>query len=914
MNDFKFDPSLDVLHKQSSQLDLFFYPKNVAVIGASEKENSVGRTLLWNLLRSPFGGTIYPVNPKRKSVLGIKAYAKVSDIPETVDLAIIATPAKTVPNIISSCVDANITAAIIISAGFKELGESGAELEREVLAQASRGNMRIIGPNCLGIMNPITGLNATFASDVALKGNIAFISQSGALCTAVLDWSIQEKVGFSSFVSIGSLADINWGDLINYFGNDPNTHSILIYMETVGDARSFLSAAREVSITKPIILIKAGVTEESAKAASSHTGALSGSDDVLNASLRRVGVLRVDTISDLFNMAEILSKQPKPTGPNLSIITNAGGPGVIATDALVINKGELTSLTEETYNKLNAILPKEWSHNNPVDILGDASPELYAQTVKIVSEDPNSDGILVILTPQYMTDPTLCAEALKPYSANKTKPILASWMGASTVNTGTNILIDSGIPTFSYPDMACRAFAYMWAYSYNLKGIYETPILCEIENENEKQKKKEKVSEIFLSVREEGRTLLTEYEAKKVLEIIGIPIVKTSIATNKDEAIKVAEEMGFPVVLKLHSKEITHKTDVGGVKLNLNNKEAVEKAFTSIYESLKALSKEKFFDGVTVQKMINRNEGYELIIGSSLDSQFGPVLLFGSGGELVEVYKDKALSLPPLTNTLARRMMEQTKIYEALKGVRGKKAVDLIALEKILVNFSLLIAEFPQIVECDINPLLVSSKEIISLDARIVLSEETEKEKLPKLAIRPYPINYIKSKKLKDGSSIVYRPIRPEDEPLILSFLQDLSEKSVLQRYLEAFHYNELLERNTLISFCFNDYDREIAIVAEKTMEDGKKEILAVGRLTKIASTDMANFALIVKDKCQGEGIGSSILSQLIVIAKEENIEKIVGTMRKENVVMQKICEKHNFTVSTAKDSSLLQVELKVNN
>src|SRR5512136_2218870 len=463
-----FEPSHDIYHYIGNPLDKIFAPKSVALVGATEKHGSVGRTILWNLISSPFGGTVYPINPNRPSVLGIKAYPNIAAVPEQVDLAVFCTPAPSIPNLIKECVDMGVPGAIVISAGFKEIGPEGAALEAQIMEHARKGNMRIIGPNCLGLMNPHSGLNATFAADIAKPGNVGFISQSGALCTAVLDWSFRENVGFSAFVSVGSMLDVGWGDLIYYLGDDPKTNSIVIYMETIGDARSFLSAAREVALTKPIIVIKPGRTASAAKAAASHTGSLTGSDDVLEAAFRRCGVLRVNNISDLFNMAETLAHQPRPKGPRLTILTNAGGPGVLATDALIMSGGELTEISPETMEKLNKFLPTVWSHNNPIDVIGDASPERYSKALEIAARDPNADGMLVILTPQSMTDPTKTAEQLRPYAHIEGKPVLASWMGGTEVAAGEEILNRAGIPTFAYPDTAARAFNYMWRYSYNL--------------------------------------------------------------------------------------------------------------------------------------------------------------------------------------------------------------------------------------------------------------------------------------------------------------------------------------------------------------------------------------------------------------------------------------------------------------
>ncbi|MFO5494909.1 MAG: acetate--CoA ligase alpha subunit, partial [Cuspidothrix sp.] len=844
------DKAYDILHTERiNPLDVIFAPKTVAIIGASEKPGSVGRTLLWNLITNPFNGTVFPINPKRNSVLGIKAYATIFDVPEKIDLAVIATPAPTVPQIISDCVKAGIKGAIIISAGFKEAGTKGIALEKEILEIAHRGKIRIIGPNCLGVMSPISGLNATFASKMAQPGNLGFLSQSGALCTSILDWSLQENVGFSAFVSIGSMLDIGWGDLIYYLGDDPNTKSIVIYMESIGDARSFLSAAREVALTKPIIVIKAGRTEAAAKAAASHTGSLAGSDAVLDAAFRRCGVLRVNSISDLFDMSEVLAKQPRPKGPRLTILTNAGGPGVLATDTLIESKGELAPISEEVINSLNEILPPQWSHNNPIDILGDADPQRYTKALEIAAQDPHSDGLLVILTPQAMTDPTKIAQGLKPYAQMPNKPILASWMGGEDVAQGQQILNRQGIPTYAYPDTAARIFSYMWRYSYNLKGIYETPVLPNLEC-NSNSHNCALVETIINDARKARRTILTEFESKEILAAYGIPVVAGSIAKNAEEAVEFAEKIGYPVVLKLYSQTITHKTDVGGVQLNLRNAEAVKKAYHLIETSVLQKAKPEDFLGVTVQQMV-KTSGYELIIGSSLDPQFGPVLLFGAGGQLVEIFQDSSIALPPLNTTLARRMMEQTKIYKALKGVRGRESINMAALEELLVVFSHLVVEQPWIKEIDINPLLAippspdHASGLIALDGRIVLhSPDVEKYQLPKLAIRPYPHQYVSNWTLRNGTPITIRPIRPEDEPLIVKFHKTLSEESVYLRYFHLVKLSHRIAHERLTRICFIDYDREMVLVAEHENPETKEtEILAVGRLSKLHGNNAAEFA-----------------------------------------------------------------------
>ena len=901
------DTAHDVLRQERQPLDAIFAPRNVAVIGATETPNSVGRTLLWNLISNPFGGTVFPVNPKRPSVLGIKAYQSIGDVPEKVDLAVIVTPAPTVPGIIAQCVDAGVRGAIIISAGFKELGPPGVELERQIIEIARRGKMRIIGPNCLGVMNSISGLNATFAAGMARPGNVAFLSQSGALLTAILDWSLRELVGFSAFVSTGSMLDVGWGDLIDYCGNDARTQSILIYMESIGDARAFLSSAREVALNKPIIVIKPGRSEQAAKAAASHTGSLTGSDEVLEAAFRRCGVLRVQNISDLFYMAETLAKQPRPRGPRLSIVTNAGGPGVLATDALIGNGGELTKLSPETVAELNKILPPQWSHNNPIDILGDAGPDRYAKALEIAAKDPHSDGLLVILTPQDMTDATRTAEALTQYAKIDDKPVLASWMGGPAVAAGEAILNRAGIPTFPYPDTAARAFCYMWRYTYNLRSLYETPTLEEVDNVAP-----DRAASIVETARRDGRTLLDEFESKQLLSAYAIPVARTEIARTVDEAVRAANEIGYPAVLKIFSHTITHKTDVGGVKLNLQSADEVRHAFDEIQQSVTKIAGAQHFQGVTVQQMIKLKDAYELIVGSSADPQFGPVLLFGGGGQLVEVYKDRALGLPPLNATLARRMMEQTKIFTALKGVRGRKPVDIAGLEQLMVRFSRLVVEQPWIKELDINPLLASPQGMIALDARIVLHEpNVSEDKLPRLAIRPYPTQYVQQATTSDGTKITIRPIRPEDEPLLVKFHQTLSEDSVRLRYFHAMKLDARTAHERLTRVSFNDYDRELALVAERRNPASKdSEILAVARLSKIPYRNEGEFALLVSDRWQRRGIGTRLLSQLIQVARNEKLTRLSADILPENHEMQHLARKLGFNVQQDLEDQVCRAEM----
>ena len=697
-------------------LTAFFQPRSIAVIGASEREGSVGRAI-WENLRG-FSGVVYPVNAKRVELCGAKAYPNIATLPEVPELVIIVTPATTVPQLVEEAGGAGVRAVIVISAGFKETGPEGAKLEAEVLAAAKRHGVRLIGPNCLGLMNPHAGLNATFASSVARPGRVAFLSQSGALCTAILDWSRDQHVGFSAFVSTGAMADVGWADLIRHFGEDPNTSSIVIYMESVGDdAAAFLAAARAVAAQKPIVVIKVGRTAEASRVAASHTGALTGSDAVLDAALRQSGVLRVDTIEELFDMAEVLAKQPLPTGRRLAIVTNAGGPGALATDALVLGHGELAELSAKTMADLNALLPSHWSHHNPVDVLGDADAARFAQALRIVAGDAAVDGVLVILTPQAMTQPTHIAREVAEIAGQINKPLLASWMGAQSVQEGRSILNAAGVPTYDYPDEAALAFVRMREHRLRLIWLSETQSAHADDDESEALPL---VGEMIDAVLKSGRTLMTEQEAKQLLQVAGIPIVETRAAYDEAAAVAAAEALGFPVVVKLLSSTITHKSDCGGVQLNLLNASAVRQAWRLICDNVTHLHGLAAFEGVTVQRMITQ-KGIELILGMSTDAQFGPVLLVGAGGTLVEVLQDHALALPPLNHSLARRWVGQTRIAKVLHGVRGQPAVDLAALDNTLVKFARLVQHERRIVELDINPLLATPDGIIALDARVVV-------------------------------------------------------------------------------------------------------------------------------------------------------------------------------------------------
>ena len=883
-------------------LDALFAPKTVAVIGANEN-GGIEQIVLSNLVNHPFGGTVFAIHPHLQSILGIKTYRTIAATPDPIELAVIVSPAPTVPRIIGECVDAGVKGAIIISAGFREMGAQGAELEKEILAPARCGALRIIGPNSFGVMNTATGLNATLAKHMARRGHIAFVSQSGALGAAVLDWSRRENFGFSSFVSVGSMLDVGWGELIDYLADDLYTRSILIYMESLGDARAFLSAARAIALTKPIIVLKAGRTAGAARAASSHTGALTGSDAVLDAVVRRCGALRVDSLDDLFHMAEVLEKQPRPLGPRLTIITNAGGPGVIAAEALVAAGGKLAELADETRQHLDQLLPPYWSHTNPIDILDDADAERYARVLETVAKDPNADGFLAILTPQACTYPTETAERLKSYARRFGKPVLASWMGAEAVSTGRAVLNQASIPTFHYPDTAARMFGYMWRYTYNLRGIYETPTMPD---DSDGAPDRARAERIIQSARGKGRTLLTEFESKQLLACYHIPVVETRVAASEEDAVQIAGELGYPVVLKLHSETIAHKMDVGGVVLDLSDAGAVRRAYRAIQARSSA-----DFAGVTVQPMI-AGEGYELIVGSSIDSQVGPILLFGAGGALVDVLNDRVLALPPLNTTLARRMMEQTRIYQALQGARSRKPVDLAALETLMVRFSQLVVEQRWIKEIDVNPLLASDRCLLALDASVVVfGSDTRPDDLPRLPMRLYPAQYVSAWTTKEGMPVTLRPIRPEDEPLMVAFHTTLSDQSVLLRYMHVLSLDQRIAHDRLVRSCFDDYDYELALVAEHTNpETGAREIIAVGRMSKLRRRNEAEFAILVSDRYQGHGVGSELLARLIQIARDEKQDRASAYISTENTPMLHLCRKFGFRLHRSPDESQVEAVL----
>lgn len=885
-------------------LDAVFRPASVAIVGATDRPGSVGRSVLWNLFSGRLDVAIYPVNPHHDSLLGHACYATLDALPGPVDLAVVAVPARSVPDVIERCGAAGVKAAIVLSAGFRETGPQGIALETQILERARHYGMRIVGPNCLGVMSPATGLNATFASVAALSGNVAFISQSGALGTAVLDWSVTQNVGFSHFISVGSMLDVGWADIIDYLGDDPQTQSLVMYMESIGDAPAFLSAARSASFTKPIVVLKAGRTAAAAKAAASHTGALAGKDAVYDAVFARCGVLRVESIDELFSAADALGKQPRPPGNALTIITNAGGAGVLATDALIRGGGTLSSLSAQTKEALDGMLPAHWSKQNPIDVLGDADAERYAHAFEIAASDPATDGLLAIFAPQAVSDAKTVAERLRAAARPPNKTVLATWMGGADIAAGVTLLEQAGIPTFAYPEEAVRAFNALWRYDAGIRRLYETPARAQASPAD-----RDAAAVCIDTVRQEQRTVLTESESKAILLAYGIDAVSAQPAASAEAAVRAAQSTGYPVAVKLHSKVFTHKSDVGGVHLGVTSDNQVRQAFDAIGQRARTAGGPDAFLGVVVEPMAPA-DGIELILGSSIEPGFGPVLLFGAGGVLVEILHDYALALPPMTTTLARQLMQQTRIFAALGGVRGRRPVDTGALEQLIVRFADLVVEHPRIREIEINPLLASADALVAVDARIILHDPNVTDgDLPQPAIRPYPVQYIGSWTSPSDQRFDIRPVRPDDEPLVAHFAHGLSARSLYLRFGHAQRPDRFGHRE-LSRACFVDYRREMVLVALPSAAPG--EIAGIARLMRRPHGSDAEFALVVNDARQGQGLGTALLQRLIEVGREEGLARIVGYVLAENAAMLDVCRALGFAFGRSGDDPAVVVSLNL--
>ncbi len=891
-------------------LKRLFDPKSIAVIGASNKKGSVGHILLHNLISAEYEGVVYPVSTTSPSVQGVHSYSSIAQVPRKVDLAVIAVPAKSVPDAMRECGEAGVGGAVVVSSGFREAGDAGRRLEQEVCEIAKAYGVRILGPNCLGYIRPARHLNVTFSDVIPPAGRVAFFSQSGALGTAVLDWAAANDVGFSAFVSVGSMADVDFGDLIDYFGADQYTSSIILYIESVTDARKFMSAARHFARSKPIIVVKSGRTARGALAAESHTGAIAGDDTLYSAVFRRAGVVRVDKVEDLFDASEALSRVSSPRGPRLGIVTNAGGPGVMACDRLLHLGGELAELTPETDAKLKECLPEYTARNNPVDIAGDADALRFAQATQAVIDDPNCDGVLAILTPQAMSQPTATAEALiRVARSHQLKPLLTSFMGHTKVEEAIKVLHGARIPAFNAPEDAINAYMYMWQYTRNLANLYETPadILPHFEPDREVVKK------TFLEVARENRAILTEVEADRVIAAYQIPVVRTLVATTAEECAAAAEEVGFPVAVKILSPDITHKVDVAGVALNVASAADAASQFEEVTARVRNARPKAKILGVVVQPM--RSSGHEVIIGSKKDPTFGPALIFGMGGTSVQFHRDVAVDFPPLNQALARSMIHNTKVSQLLDGYRGTEPVDMGALEQAIVKVSYLLVDFPEITEMDINPLLVNPSGILSLNARIVIDPKAVRRiTLPgaHLMISMYPSAYQWEMPLDSDTKILIRPIRPEDEPLWTDMIESLSPETTQYRFFGPLRE---IDKAMLIRYCHIDYDREIALVAIlKGKDDAKKDMmLGVVRLTiDSANPSEGEFAILVRDDYQRKGIGSKLMEALIQAARDRYVLQINGHVLTVNVGMTRFVENLGFDVQPSEEHDVHRLSLRL--
>jgi acetyltransferase len=872
-------------------LDKVFDPHRVAILGASDTPASVGYTVLRNLIGSGFRGVVYPVNPKHESVQGIEAHPDVKSLPHAPDLAVICTPSTSVPRLIRECGEVGTLGIVIISAGFREIGEEGWKLERQVLGeQAHFPGMRILGPNCLGIIVPGIHLNASFAPDTPVPGHVGFISQSGALCASVLDWAIDQGIGFSYFVSVGNMLDVSMADLIDYLGSQTETRSIILYIESITEAREFMSAARAFARSKPIVAYKAGRFAESAQAAASHTGAMAGVDAVYEAAFQRAGIERVFEIEDMFDVAELLARQQPPRGDRLAIVTNAGGPGVMTTDALIARQGALATLSKESLEALSEVLPPFWSHNNPVDVLGDASPDRFAKAMEIVLEDEGVDAVLVILTPQAMTDATGTARAVAEVAKRAHKPVLGAWMGGHTVGEGSQVLNEAGIANYNSAEKAVRAFMHLVSYARNLAILHETPRDIPLPFKMDRQR----MRRLFDTMLAEGGEVLSENLSKAFLEAYDIPATKPHLARNADEAVEVARRLGYPVVMKIHSPQITHKTDVAGVALNLTSDEAVRHAFEPMVKTVAERRPDARILGVTVQKMVAYPHSFELIVGSTKDPVFGSVIMVGMGGTAAEVFRDRALALPPLNESLARHALQSLKSWPLLRGYRGRPGANIDRLIEVLMRFSYLIADYPEIKELDVNPLLVTSEDVIALDARVIIDRELVVRSVrpyAHLAIRPYPEEYVTERKLKDSTAVLLRPIKPEDEPMWHELLANCSTQTIW------FRFSSLFKKSThemATRYCFIDYDRELGLVAE-VEEDGQRKLIGSARLVADVNHEEAEFAALVVDRWHGRGLGSLMTDYSIEVARTWGVKRIIAETSKDNLRMLAVLRKRGF-------------------
>jgi len=870
-------------------LDKVFKPASIAVVGASERHGSIGNAVMTNLMEGKFEGELFPVHPTHSRIHGLRAFPALKKLSISPDLVVVCTPIDIVPEIVDECVVVGAGGAVIISAGGKEVGEKGRRIESEIWNHAAKRGLRIVGPNCLGVICPGRKMNASFASHMPQSGNLAFVSQSGAICTAILDVSLKEGIGFSHFVSVGSMLDVDFGDLIDYLGNDPEVRSILLYVESLTNFRKFMSASRAVSRVKPIVVLKSGRSAAGARAAASHTGAMAGQDDVYDAAFHRAGIVRVDTIGELFDCAELIAKVPRPRGARLAVVTNAGGPGVMAADALAKYGREPAALEPATLEKLDDLLPSYWSRGNPIDMLGDASPERYSRTLEICLQAQELDAVLAILAPQALADPATVAEDLVRLMRGKSFPLFACWMGGKDVEEGVLTLNRGGIPTYDTPERAVQAFMYMVEYSRNMQLLQEVPSRLSRPLRVDSHRAEEIIREGI----EPGSEILTEYDSKRLLAAYGLTVNRTEKAVSVQEALEAAREIGYPVVMKILSPDISHKTDADGVRLDLRNEKDVREAFETIMEGARRYRSDARIQGVTLQAMVPRGD-FEILMGGKRDDNFGPVVMFGLGGVLTEILKDRGIGLPPLNRLLARRLMETTRVFSLLHGYRNRPPADMESMEEALVRLSQLLVDIPEIAELDMNPVILVQGKPCVVDARVRLEPSLRKSPMH-LVISPYPTDHESEGVTSGGIPVFIRPMKPEDADLFVQLFQSLSPTSIYYRFFSRL---VSLTPAMLARFTQVDYDREIALTAV-SREDGKDldRMLGVARIVSDPDGRRGEFAVLVGDPWQGRGVGAMLLQECLRIAKERGIESVWGTVLQENRQMIELGRKLGFEI-----------------
>jgi acetyltransferase len=886
-------------------LDSLFAPRSIALIGASRRKFSVGATVMRNMLAAGFRGRIFPVNPKYREVSGIRAFARIEQLPQTPDLAVICTPPASVPQLIAELGARGTKAAIVLTAGLGASAPGVPGTITQAMLNAARPHLlRILGPNCVGMLSPAIGLNASFAHTQAAIGNIAFVSQSGALITAVLDWANAHAVGFSHCISVGECADIDIADLIDYLGHDPKTRSILLYMESIHGARKFLTAARAAARNKPLIVVKAGRVPEGAKAAASHTGALAGADDVFDAAIRRAGMLRVDTLQDLFAAAETLSHVTRYSGERLAILTNGGGAGVLAADEISARGGTLSALSPETIARLDRVLPVNWSHGNPIDIIGDAPIERYVDALKILDKDPQVDAIAFMHAPTAIVPAKAIASACAPIAKQCRSLVLSCWLGAEAVANARQQFHALGIADYGTPEETVRAFLQLVTYHKNQSALQQLPA----SEEPDIVADLGRVREILSAALDSGRTLLSAPESSEVLSAYGIAVAPTLTVADINEAVERADQIGFPLALKILSPDITHKSDVGGVVLDLADAAAVREAGSAMLKRVAEQRPGARVRGFTLQRMVRKPRAHELIAGISVDPLFGPVILFGQGGTAVEIIADRAVSLPPLNAALAHELISRTRVAKLLAGYRDRPPADEAAVMDVLRRLSQLVIDVPQIVELDINPLLADADGALALDARIRI-ERSNLGGADRLAIRPYPSELIEQVDWR-GAALTLRPIRPDDAERHLEFLRQLEPDDIRMR---VFHSKRHIAPSELARLTQIDYEREMAFIALRDERDRGPRTIGVVRTVTDPENETAEFALIVRSDIKGQGIGRLLLEKIVRYCRTRGTRAIAGDVLRENIRMLKLARELEFTQTSAPEPGVVRVTLPLN-